>query len=323
MHVETKFKDLLLGVAMGDALGVPFENLKKGQYTHVDGEQVDRMYNSFTKRHAKYPPHGQPKGAWSDDTSLTLILIKFLETYNHETMSGDFDTLMQDRADWLSKGSFTPNGMTFGTGSTTRDSVQNYVDGVPALECGLTDDANNGNGTLMSLAPLAYYAYKNNLSDDNIIDMVFQFLKTSHNTELNFIYCTFHTIVMTSLLWGESPLEYILDKTYHLVSSLTPIDLEPLLKIRRNAMSIDDAPTSGFVVHTTEAAYACIQNSNSYRECMINAVNMGGDVDTIAAVAAPIATILWGLDDTDGWLTNLQNVEALEKAAQTFEDSFQ
>ena len=319
MKHEATFHDILFGIAMGDALGVPFENLKKEQYSHFDGEQVDKMYDSLIQRHPKYPPHGQDKGAWSDDTSLTLVLMRFLETFDNKTLKGDYDQLMSDRAKWLNEGEFTPAGETFGTGRTTRDSVQQFLDGKPALESGLRGDMNNGNGTLISLAPFAYYAYKTQMTTNEVMQILMLLLKTAHHTEINFAYCLFHTLVLINLLRNRPDSFY---QAYLVVSSNTNLDLSSLEDIVSNILSIDTVSTSGFIISTTQAAYTAIQHSNSYRECMIKIVNMGGDVDSIAAVAAPIAIIMWGLDNsTDDWMADLQAKDLLSNAIDSFESN--
>ena len=60
------------------------------------------------------------------------------------------------------------------------------------------------------------------------------------------------------------------------------------------------------MVDTLEAAVWCLMNSSTYRECVLKAVNLGGDADTTAAVAGGLAGILYreaALPET--WLTQL------------------
>lgn len=39
------------------------------------------------------------------------------------------------------------------------------------------------------------------------------------------------------------------------------------------------------MVDTLEAAVWCLLNSDTYESCVLKAVNLGGDADTIAAIA--------------------------------------
>ena len=53
--------------------------------------------------------------------------------------------------------------------------------------------------------------------------------------------------------------------------------------------------SSGYVVHTLEAAIWCVLTSNSYKETVLKAVNLDRDTDTIAAIAGSIAGIIYGI----------------------------
>jgi ADP-ribosylglycohydrolase len=43
-----------------------------------------------------------------------------------------------------------------------------------------------------------------------------------------------------------------------------------------------------------EAAIWCLLNSESYKDCVLKAVNLGWDTDTIAAIAGGLAGALYG-----------------------------
>ncbi|GGN13880.1 hypothetical protein GCM10010967_57580 [Dyadobacter beijingensis] len=56
-------KDALLGIAIGDALGVPYEFKPRKEF---EVKPVDDMDG--------YGTYNLPPGTWSDDTSLSLCL---------------------------------------------------------------------------------------------------------------------------------------------------------------------------------------------------------------------------------------------------------
>ena len=60
-------KDILLGTAIGDALGVP-----------VEFEHRQELGKNPVVGMREYGTHNQPKGTWSDDTSLALCLAESL-----------------------------------------------------------------------------------------------------------------------------------------------------------------------------------------------------------------------------------------------------
>ena len=78
-----------------------------------------------------------------------------------------------------------------------------------------------------------------------------------------------------------------------------------------------DIKSSGYVVHTLEAAIWCFMNTDSYKECVLKAVNLGDDTDTVAAVAGGLAGLYYGINETDGipkdWIYKLRDKNTFDK----------
>ncbi len=55
--------------------------------------------------------------------------------------------------------------------------------------------------------------------------------------------------------------------------------------------------SDGFVLHTLEAALWCLCTTQSYADCVVEAVNLGSDTDTTAAVAGALAALVYGFED--------------------------
>ena len=74
-----------------------------------------------------------------------------------------------------------------------------------------------------------------------------------------------------------------------------------------------DISSSGYVVATLEAAVYCLLHSKSYEECVLSAVNLGDDTDTVGAIAGGLAGALYGLDSIpEKWLTALKKKEYID-----------
>ena len=89
-----KIKAVMIGHAVGDALGVPVEfcsreELKENPVTDMTG----------------YGTYPVPAGAWSDDTSMSLAALDSLSSGRV-----DFDEIMINFAKWLESGWYTPTG---------------------------------------------------------------------------------------------------------------------------------------------------------------------------------------------------------------------
>ena len=76
---------------------------------------------------------------------------------------------------------------------------------------------------------------------------------------------------------------------------------------------IDELPekeikSSGYVVSTLEAALWCVLTSESYTECLLKAVNLGDDTDTVAAVAGGLGSVKFSFHELpDPWVNEIKN----------------
>lgn len=86
----------------------------------------------------------------------------------------------------------------------------------------------------------------------------------------------------------------------------------------------NEIKSSGYVVDTLEAAVWCVMTTDSYAECVLRAVNLGEDTDTVAAVAGGLAGALYGLDGIPQvWLDKLKRREWIEEMCDRATESWQ
>ena len=58
----------------------------------------------------------------------------------------------------------------------------------------------------------------------------------------------------------------------------------------------------------------CLLTTDSYKDCVLKAVNLGGDTDTIAAIAGGLAGALYGIESIpEEWLSKLIKREYIEE----------
>lgn len=126
------------GLAVGDALGVPYEFCERGTF------KCTGMADGGT--------HGQYAGTWSDDTSMALCICASIKRLGYI----DTADIAYRFRQWLERGDYTCDGRVFDAGVTCRKAISM---GVPAKSY---DSC--GNGSLMRTAPLAmlddFDAYK-------------------------------------------------------------------------------------------------------------------------------------------------------------------
>ena len=71
------------------------------------------------------------------------------------------------------------------------------------------------------------------------------------------------------------------------------------------------------MVDTLEAALWCLLTTNSYKECVLKAVNLGEDTDTVAAVAGGLAGAMYGYDAIpEEWRNTLIRREYIEEMCE-------
>ena len=92
------------------------------------------------------------------------------------------------------------------------------------------------------------------------------------------------------------------------------MNAEPLAALPEEAIK-----SSGYVVNTLQAALWCLLTTRSYRDCMLKAVNLGSDTDTVAAVAGGLAGILYGAESIpEDWLKVLAKKEEIVRLCEAF-----
>jgi len=72
--------------------------------------------------------------------------------------------------------------------------------------------------------------------------------------------------------------------------------------------------SSGYVMDTLHASFYCLINTNSYKECVLKAVNLGDDTDTTAAVVGVLAGLYYGRESIPkDWIDKLKNKALIEE----------
>ena len=164
-----ELRDAIYGLAIGDAMGVPFEFRQRDTFK--------------CKGMVGYGTHNQPAGTWSDDTSMTLATLASLKKNLWEVDTTD---MRNNFLNWAKYGDFTVDGSVFDIGSTTAIALN---DGAP-----LTDMLSNGNGSLMRILPLAFA----NASDSEI----WAVSGITHGHWISCWACTIYTVIARNLLAG-------------------------------------------------------------------------------------------------------------------------
>lgn len=310
-----KIKAVMIGHAVGDALGVPVEFASR--------EEVENAPVTDMEGFGTYP---YPAGTWSDDTSMSLAA---LDSLAQDKI--DWEEIMKNFGKWLDSGGYTPSGETFDVGRTCMRAVINYfTNGTDALHSGESAEHSNGNGSLMRIHPFVLYLYaKGNLD----LDTIHNASALTHAHERSKMACGIYAFVLWELLNSPSKdsivkglskaKQFYKDneemKVYYKMLfrriGLTELHFEDPDTFKRATR--DEIKSSGYVVDTIEAVIWCLMNTHSYKECVLTAVNLGGDTDTIAAIVGGLAGALYGYESIPKeWLDTLIKRDYIEEMCE-------
>ena len=279
-------KNGIIGLAIGDALGTPFEHVRRAV---LDREPITDMVAGGT--------HEMGKGVYSDDTALILATIDSIlekDKINPNDIGNRF-------IDWLKTGRYTATGKTFGVGRVCEEAITNFERGSEnAAKCGMNGLYDNGNGSLMRILPLAYYIHGKNIYDDEeIYNLVRELSSITHAHEISIMACYIYVKFAIYLLEQRS-----IGEAYNEIQNLDYgyFDEEVVVLFRRIIdQNLGDVPrvdikSTGYVVDTLEAALWVFLHSEDYNSSILEAVNLGDDTDTVGAVVGGLLGIYYGMD---------------------------
>ena len=295
-----KIKAVTLGHAVADAIGVPVEFKKRdelGRYPVTD------MMGGGT--------YGMPEGCWSDDTSMALCMLDSLSFG-----CVDYDDVMERFVRWMHDGEYTPTGVTFDIGGTCREAISNFLDGKRALDSGLCCVDSNGNGSLMRIYPAVIYLWLTEQDIISSIEDIYNASRITHAHPRSLVGCGIYTFVLYELLTcgGIESVERGLRLAYDFYRENKEIGVyKRLFDPDFTKSPIDEIFSTGYVVDTLLAARWCVLTTKDYKSCVLKAVNLGDDTDTVAAVAGSLAGALYGLSSIPReWRSRLKKREYIE-----------
>ena len=301
----------ILGHAIADALGVPVEFQNREDLAAIP-----------VTDYRGYGTHWVPAGTWSDDTSMTLATLDSL------ARGLDLPDMMQQFVDWASKNDYTATGKVFDIGITTRRALQNFSNRKPLSQWGLGEENDNGNGSLMRIIPAVFYCRYLYLdtSLEEQMQIIHSISRLTHAHPRSLIGCGIYAFVLNRLLdcGSKSSVAAALQdaKNYYNAQPEFAHELyyyHRLFEPEFQTLPEEQIKSTGYVVHTLEAALWCFLNTKSYRECVLKAVNLGSDTDTVGAVAGGLAGALYGLSAIpESWKERLLSKQLLMDICQRF-----
>ncbi|KQT24495.1 hypothetical protein ASG22_10880 [Chryseobacterium sp. Leaf405] len=308
--MENVIKAGIFGVCIGDALGVPVE---------FKTRETLKRFPVVTMR--EFGSWNQPKGTWSDDSSLTLCLADEL------TKGYDLEKIGQSFVKWNKYGHWTAHGKLFDIGGTTRHAIARLIKGESARFSGNIFEEDNGNGSLMRILPLAFYL-KNEENIEKLYQTVKEVSSITHGHFRSVFACFIYVIFAIELIKGKDKKEAYshiqkIALEFSENQGFNPKEIQLFDRVLKNDISRyeeDTISSGGYVLSSLEASLWCFLNTESYSEAVLKAVNLGEDTDTTGAITGGIAGIYYDFENIpEEWVDVLVRKDDIEKLCSKLE----
>lgn len=283
----------VLGLALGDALGAPFEFRRAAQIPDpVPAFELEWM--------------GLPPGTTTDDTALARNLVRSLvERGGLETS----DVLARHVA-WLA--TQPPD-----VGNLTRIVLSRVAEGASDAAREYVEqrgpEVSAGNGSVMYCAPLGV-AYA--LRPDELLERAPALSAVTHWDERCRTACLAITLAVAALVRGAPGDRAVIDAVTAVAEREGGEELEYLVEAAGRARPVD-GPDMGFTFFTAGLALQVAAERPSFEEGLRYVVGLGGDTDTNGAVAGALLGAAHGRSGLPvEWLDRLQDRNAIESEAR-------
>ncbi len=307
--------DGMMGVVTGDALGCPVQFMSREEIAGrpagpVRGMEAGGVYD-------------MPKGTWTDDSSMALAALDSIR----ELGTADPEDIMERFVDWYENGAYTPFGEAFDIGNTCSLAIERFERDHDTASCGGTSEHSNGNGSLMRILPVCLFAYDRKLPADEAVETVHTGGGLTHAHLRAKIACGLYYFCVKAVLDGKGTLADRLKEgleegfafygSYDGAAEELPYygrlrDLEAFA-----ALPETEIRSNGYVVDSLEAAVWCLAGTDSLEDCLLTAVNLGDDSDTVGAIAGGLAGLYYGYEAIpEEWLTFLKRRKWIEELCE-------
>ena len=280
---KDKFKGVVFGSLVGDALGGPLEFMSAkeiiGQH---DGPVTDMIGGGV---------HQLEKGEITDDSQLSMIALESIV----KTGCLDADDIAGDFISWINGGpkdagiltrkvlkraQETENGKIVGW----KKASKQHAEGFP--------DSSRGNGSLMRCYPAALLSYRHSLS------LIFDTARLSQLTHYDSVCvaaCIMFNQLLANLITSSLETKLFADNSpdFSIIPTSTAIPETAYIKNYLEENNPERPVPGGYVLDTLHIGIWGLFQPG-FEEGLVKVVNRGGDADTNAAVAGALLGARFG-----------------------------
>lgn len=305
--MREKMRSGVYGYLIGDAVGVPYEFCTSEKLRRL--EKIDMIPpKKFNRSHKEVKP-----GTWSDDGAQMLCMLASLM----ESRNFNINNLAKKLLAWHEKGYMAVNQKVFDVGTQTLRSLREYSKSKNPLTSGLVVKKGRGNGSLMRVFPLGLY----NDDERKIVEYAHLQSMITHGDIVPQVCCAFYSLWVRETAKGGS-IKEAYEKSVDKLLKIYEEEKEYLYYFSERLRPLDysiKGKGTGCVLDTLRSVRDMLFEHNNYKEVIINAVLLGNDTDTVAAIAGGIAGIHYGFEAIpEDWLRLLKGKNIVEKLLSNY-----
>lgn len=291
-----RFRGALCGLAAGDAVGTTLEFRPPGTF-----QPIDDMVGGG--------PFGLTPGQWTDDTSMALCLAESLVECGGKLDPAD---QLARYHRWWRDGHLSSTGVCFDIGNTTTRAILRWKNERTVTDPVVDQDA-AANGSLMRLAPVPMrWAADPTTAGERSAESS----RTTHPADRPVQCCRVLGTLIALAIGGTDKDDLLRPGRF------ADLDLHPEVRdivvgqsyLRREP---PDIRGTGYCVHALEATLWAFARSDSFRDAVLAAANLGDDADTTAAICGQLAGAFWGESGIpDAWRSKLALPDTIDSLAE-------
>ena len=300
-ELRKKVAGALYGMALGDAMGMPAELWGREKARRFFGKKIEELMDGPSENDVAF---NYKKGQFTDDTGQALVLLDSISSTDYVPDAKDIAIRM---IDWAVKENAWENNIL---GPTSKVALANFRDGID--DTTITDKALS-NGSAMRIPPIGCLFLPE--EKQKIVDYVYEVSRATHTSDVTIAGAAMIAAGVSSAIVNDD-FEKIVDDMLSIeeigynkgcetfsarLCERTKIGLE----LARKSYEDDDQFTKKIydiigtgvgIIESVPAAISVAYYAKDPNKCCLLCANMGGDTDTIGAMATAICGAYSGID---------------------------
>lgn len=295
-----KIAGVIYGMALGDAMGMPPELWSRKKTKEFFGEIKEFLDGPKENDVACNYTRGQ----FTDDTAQALVIIDSLIDTNFIPSQVDIATKLLE---WADKENAFENNIL---GPTSKAALNGFRENKNTKF--ITDTAQS-NGSAMRIAPIG--CLFSSYNKKQLVDYVYEISRTTHSSDISIAGAAMIAMAVSSSIENDN-FDRIMEDVYEIeeyalslgcetinpsISARTKLGIELANKYEGNDEqfldNIYNIIGAGVIIsESVPAALSIAYYAKNPNKCSILCANLGGDTDTIGAMACAICGAFTGFD---------------------------